>query len=290
MRPLLLPLLALLLTTGSLSAADPIKATASFSILADIVERVGGDRVVVSSIVGPDSDAHTYSPTVGDARSVAKADIVFINGLGFEGWIGDLIAASGNDAPVITVTRDIEPLLIDGEADPHAWNDLTNGVAYAAAIKEGLSALDPDNAAVYAANQHAFAKEINELLARVQPRFAALPQNQRSVVTAHDAFGYFSKAYGFQAISPVGWTTGELSGVAIDQKQKIVEQIRELGVKSIFVETTINRELLDDIARETGITVGGELYSDAMGGQGTAGETYIGMMRENVLTIVEHLK
>ncbi|MDA8553331.1 zinc ABC transporter substrate-binding protein [Alphaproteobacteria bacterium] len=287
MRPLLLPLLALLLTTGSLSAADPIKATASFSILADIVERVGGDRVVVSSIVGPDSDAHTYSPTVGDARSVAKADIVFINGLGFEGWIGDLIAASGNDAPVITVTRDIEPLLIDGEADPHAWNDLTNGVAYAAAIKEGLSALDPDNAAVYAANQHAFAKEINELLARVQPRFAALPQNQRSVVTAHDAFGYFEAQFGLRFLAPVGMNTdAEPSARGLAQ---LIRQIKAEDIGGLFVENITNPDLVAQIAEETGLDIGGRLYSDALSAQGGPATSYLAMMHHNIATLLSTL-
>ena len=118
----------------------------------------------------------------------------------------------------------------------------------------------------------------------------AIPRSRRILVTHHDAFGYFSKAYGFTAVSPVGWTTGEMAGVAIDQRQKIVKQIRDLGVKSIFVESSANHELLDGIAKETGISVGGELYSDAMGELGSAGETYIGMMRENVKTIVEHLK
>ena len=203
------------------------------------------------------------------------------------------LAANANK-PLVTCVAGVKPLKLDADGetvnDPHAWFDTNNASIYVLNIRNAVSKLDPSHAAEYDARSKLYLIQIRALDQWIARQVNAIPKARRILVTHHDAFGYFSKAYGFQAISPVGWTTGELSGVAIDQKQKIVEQIRELGVRSIFVETTINRELLDDIARETGITVGGELYSDAMGGQGTAGETYIGMMRENVLTIVEHLK
>lgn len=287
MRLILFPLITLFLNLPTLAAAETIKATASFSILGDIVERVGGDLVDVSSIVGPDSDAHTYSPTVGDARAVAKADIVFINGLGFEGWVGDLIAASGNDAPVITVTRDIEPLLVEGEADPHAWNDLSNGATYARAVMEGLSALDPDNAATYAANQQAFANDIAALLSSAQERFAALPENQRSVVTAHDAFGYFEAQFGLRFLAPVGMNTEaepsarELAG--------LIRQIKDEGIGGLFVENITNPDLVAQIAKETGLETGGRLYSDALSAQGGPATSYLAMMEHNIATLLSTL-
>lgn len=287
MRLILFPLITLFLNLPTLAAAEMIKATASFSILGDIVERVGGDLVDVSSIVGPDSDAHTYSPTVGDARAVAKADIVFINGLGFEGWVGDLIAASGNDAPVIAVTRDIEPLLVEDEADPHAWNDLSNGATYARAVMEGLSALDPDNAATYAANQQAFANDIAALLSSAQERFAALPENQRSVVTAHDAFGYFEAQFGLRFLAPVGMNTEaepsarELAG--------LIRQIKDEGIGGLFVENITNPDLVAQIAKETGLETGGRLYSDALSAQGGPATSYLAMMEHNIATLLSTL-
>jgi zinc/manganese transport system substrate-binding protein len=287
MRLILFPLVTLFLNLPTLAAAETIKATASFSILGDIVERVGRDLVDVSSIVGPDSDAHTYIPTVGDARAVAKADIVFINGLGFEGWVGDLIAASGNDARVITVTRDIEPLLVEGEADPHAWNDMSNGVTYARAVMEGLSALDPDNAATYAANQQAFANDIAALLSSAQERFAALPENQRSVVTAHDAFGYFEAQFGLRFLAPVGMNTEaepsarELAG--------LIRQIKDEGIGGLFVENITNPDLVAQIAKETGLEIGGRLYSDALSAQGGPATSYLAMMEHNIATLLSTL-
>lgn len=262
--------------------------------IADFARNIVGDRWEVICVLAPGEDPHTYEVGNDDALSVARADLCIENGWNLEGhsWMKRL-AANANK-PLVTCVDGVKPLKLDADGetvnDPHAWFDTSNASIYVLNIRNAVSKLDPSHAAEYDARSKLYLIQIRALNQWIARQVNAIPKARRILVTHHDAFGYFSKAYGFQAISPVGWTTGELSGVAIDQKQKIVEQIRDLGVKSIFVETTINRELLDDIARETGITVGGELYSDAMGGQGTAGETYIGMMRENVLTIVEHLK
>lgn len=262
--------------------------------IADFARNIVGDRWEVICVLAPGEDPHTYEVGNDDALSVSRADLCLENGWNLEGhsWMKRL--ATNANKPLATCIKGVEPLTLDANGekvnDPHAWFDTTNASIYVRNICDAVSKIDPSHAAEYKARAQLYLIQIRALNQWIARQVTAIPKTRRILVTHHDAFGYFSKAYGFQAISPVGWTTGELSGVAIDQKQKIVEQIRGLGVKSIFIETTINRELLDDIARETGITVGGELYSDAMGGRGTAGETYIGMMRENVLTIVEHLK
>lgn len=287
MMKTLLPALALLLSVASGAKAEPLSAVASFSILADIVKSVGGTKVDVTSIVGPDSDAHTYSPTVSDARAVAKADIIFVNGLGFEGWVSDLIAASGNDAPAIVVTREVRPLMIEGAPDPHAWNDLNNGILYARAILESLSALDPANAPTYEGNFNAFADAATALRDRAKPAFAALPNDRRSVVTGHDAFGYFEAQFDLRFMAPLGINT-EAEPSARDLAQ-LIRQIREEKVGGLFVENITNPDLVAQIADETGLEIGGRLYSDALSARGGPATSYLAMMEHNIQTLLQTL-
>ncbi|MGA0236660.1 MAG: metal ABC transporter solute-binding protein, Zn/Mn family [Alphaproteobacteria bacterium] len=279
--------LALLLSLAGVTKAEPLHAVASFSILADIVKSVGGAEIEVTSIVGPDSDAHTYSPTVSDARAVAKADIIFVNGLGFEGWVSDLIAASGNDAPAIVATRQVSPLMIEGAPDPHAWNDLNNGILYARAVWESLSALDPANAATYEANFNAFADAGTALLARAKPAFAALPDDRRSVVTGHDAFGYFEAQFDLRFMAPLGINT-EAEPSARELAQ-LIRQIREEKVGGLFVENITNPDLVRQIADETGLEIGGRLYSDALSARGGPATSYLAMMEHNIQTLLQTL-
>lgn len=287
MMKTLLPALALLLSVASGAKAEPLSAVASFSILADIVKSVGGTKVDVTSIVGPDSDAHTYSPTVSDARAVAKADIIFVNGLGFEGWVSDLIAASGNDAPAIVVTREVIPLMIEGAPDPHAWNDLNNGILYARAILESLSALDPANAPTYEGNFNAFAEAATALRDRAKPAFAALPNDRRSVVTGHDAFGYFEAQFDLRFMAPLGINT-EAEPSARELAQ-MIRQIREEKVGGLFVENITNPDLVAQIADETGLEIGGRLYSDALSARGGPATSYLAMMEHNIQTLLQTL-
>jgi manganese/iron transport system substrate-binding protein len=274
--------------------AKQLVAVCSTTQVADFTRNIVGDRWEVVCVLAPGEDPHTYEIGADDSLAVKRADLCLENGWNLEGhsWMSKLATNAGK--PIVTCINGVEPLDIelDGETtkDPHAWFDTKNAMIYVNNIKQAVIKIDPENKTEYEARAKLYLIQLRALNQWVAEQVNAIPKARRILVTHHDAFGYFSQAYGFQAISPVGWTTGELAGVSIDQKRKIVDQIRELGVKSIFVETTINRELLDDIARETGIKVGGELYSDAMGGEGSAGETYIGMMRENVLTIVKHLK
>lgn len=269
-------------------------ALCSTTQIADFTRQVVGDRWEVVCVLAPGEDPHTYEVGNDDLLEAKRADLCIENGWNLEGggWMRTL--ANNASKPIATCVEGVKPLEIDSHGtrvnDPHAWFDTNNAFIYLTNIRNAVTQIDPDHADEYKARAALYAIQLRALNHWISEQVNAIPKARRILVTHHDAFGYFSQAYGFQAISPVGWTTGELSGVAIDQRQSIVQQIRELGVKSIFVETSVNRELLDGIAKETGIKIGGQLYSDAMGGAGSAGETYIGMMRENVLTIVQHLK
>ena len=202
--------------------------------------------------------------------------------------------ATNAGKPIVTCLEGVEPLMVDEEGkavkDPHAWFDVDNAMLYVTNIRDAIQQQDPQHAEEYAARAQLYLLELRVLKQWVARQINQIPKSQRILVTHHDAFGYFAEANGFEAVSPVGWSTGELTGVSIEQRQQVVQQIRELGVKSIFVETSTNEALLQGIARESGTRIGGSLYSDAMGSAGSAGETYIGMIRENVLTIVSSLK
>ena len=276
------------LTAQALADSTSINAVASFSILADMVEVVGGEHVSVTSIVGPDSDAHVYSPSVGDARAVAAADIIFVNGLGFEGWINDLVLAAEASAPVIVATQAITPLVVEGEADPHAWNALDNAKLYAASIASGLSVLAPDRAEAFADNAAAFSAEVDALLADASARFSALPEGRRTVVTGHDAFGYFEAQFGLRFLAPLGVNTeAEPSARAL---AALIRQIRDEDVVGLFVENITNPDLVQQIADETGLRIGGRLYSDALSVRGGPATTYLSMMHHNISALLQALE
>ena len=276
------------LTAQALADSTSINAVASFSILADMVEVVGGEHVTVTSIVGPDSDAHVYSPSVGDARAVAAADIIFVNGLGFEGWINDLVLAAEASAPVIVATQAITPLVVEGEADPHAWNALDNAKLYAASIASGLSVLAPDRAEAFADNAAAFSAEVDALLADASARFSALPEGRRTVVTGHDAFGYFEAQFGLRFLAPLGVNTeAEPSARAL---AALIRQIRDEDVVGLFVENITNPDLVQQIADETGLRIGGRLYSDALSVRGGPATTYLSMMHHNISALLQALE
>ena len=274
--------------------AKKLVAVCSTTQIADFTKQIVGDRWEVVCVLAPGEDPHTYEVGNDDLLSVKRADLCIENGWNLEGhdWMSKLAETAGK--PIVTCVENIEPLKIDedGETvnDPHAWFSTKNAAIYATNILNGVSKVDPDHAEQFKARHALYLIQLRAFDHWANEQINAVPKARRILVTHHDAFGYFCQAYGFKAFSPVGWTTGEFGGISIEQRQNIVKQIRELSVKSIFVETSVNRETLDEIAKETGITIGGELYSDAMGAAGTAGETYIGMMRENILTIVEHLK
>jgi zinc/manganese transport system substrate-binding protein len=265
-----------------------IKAVASFSILGDLVRNVGGDRVEVENLVGPNGDVHVYSPTPGDARKLAAANVVFVNGLGLEGWMTRLVVASNAKAPVVVVSKGITPRRMEGEEksgrriaiDPHAWQSVADAKSYVANIRDGLIAVDPAGKATYGANADAYLVKLDELENEVRVAIASIPADRRKIITTHDAFGYFGAAYGMAFIAPEGVST-EAEPSAKDVA-RIIIQIKKQKIPAVFLENTSDPRLMDQIAHETGASIGGTLYSDALSEPGGPAATYIEMMRHNI--------
>lgn len=294
-------------------AQDRLPVVASFSILGDMVAEVGGDRVAVTTLVGPDGDAHVYQPTPADAQMIAGASLVVVNGLGFEGWLDRLIEASEYKGPVVVATEGVTALEMaeggdddhaEGEAhdhdhdhdheghdhggtDPHAWQSLANARLYVANIEAGLTAADPEGAATYAANAATYLAEIDAVEAEVVAAIAALPEARRSVVTSHDAFGYFAAAYGLTFHAPEGVSTESEASAA--DVAALITQMKAESITAVFVENISDSRLLEQITAETGAQVGGTLFSDALSGPDGPAATYLGMMRHNVATLAAAL-
>ena len=276
-------------------AADKIKAVASFSILGDMVKQVGGDRVEVTTLVGPDGDAHVYEPTPADARNLAASNILFVNGLGFEGWMDRLEKSSGFKGPVVVASKGVSPRQMvedeDGKkeeiTDPHAWQSLANGKIYVANIRDGLIAADPDGKAIYEANAAAYLDAIATEEAAVKDTLGKLPEDRRRIITSHDAFGYFGAAYGIEVIAPEGVSTE--SEASAKDVAKIIRQIKAGKIPAVFIENITDHRLLDQIARETGAKIGGTLYTDALSGPDGPAPTYLGMFRHNIEALSQAL-
>jgi zinc/manganese transport system substrate-binding protein len=261
-------------------------AVATTSIIADFVRNVGGERIDVKALVGANADTHVYSPTPGDAKQVAAAMIVFVNGLGLEGWLPRLVGASGSKAPVVTVTKGVPPRRIPDEAhpgrsvtDPHAWQSIADAKIYVANIRDGLAAADPAGKAFYDANAQAYLAKLDELEQEVRTAIAAIPADRRKVITTHDAFGYFGAAYGISFIAPEGVSTD--SEPSAKDVARIIRQIRKQKIPAVFLENITDPRLIEQIARETGAALGGKLYSDALSEPSGPAATYIDMMRHN---------
>lgn len=277
-------------------AGKQLNILCSTTQVADFVRQIVGDRCKVECVLAPGADPHTYMPTPNDAKMALKADVCIQNGLHLEGkdWMGTLAKDAGK--PIITCTDGVIPLQLEvgGEkvSDPHAWFSPRNAAVYVNNILKGLIKLDPEGKEQYLARAKLFLQQLRVLDAWIKEQFNAIPPPQRILVTSHDAFNYFAKEYGFENRAPVGWSTGSEVGAGMtpERFKTVVESIKKFGVKAVFVETSVNPKLVREIAREAGVKIGGTLYSDSMGEAGTAGETYIGMMRENVLTIIHALK
>lgn len=277
------------LAGGRLAAAEALPVVTSFSILGDLTQQIGGDRVAVHSLVGPGSDAHVYQPTPGDARLLSRAKLVIVNGLGFEGWIDRLIQSSGYRGRVVIASQGVEAMrLASGEADrhaphrdldPHAWQDLANARRYVANIAAALADADPANRAYYQANASRLERQIGTLDAEIRTTFGALPAARRKVVTSHDAFAYFGRAYGIRFLAPVGVSTG--AEPTAREVGALIRQIRREGIRAMFIESIADPRLLERISRESGARIGGTLYSDSLSQPGTPADSYLGMMRHN---------
>lgn len=283
----------LIAASGSATARvfAPIDVVATFSILGDMVRQVGGDRVRVTTLVGPDGDAHVYRPTPADARAVAGTRLLVINGLGFEGWIDRLTEASGYKGRIVTATAGVEPRRMAdndrNEIDPHAWQSLANARIYVRNIADGLAAIDPAGADIYRSNAARYMEEIDAVDAQVREAVGSLPAARRKVVTSHDAFGYLAAAYGIEFHAPVGFST-EAEASAGDVA-RLIRQINRENIPAVFVDNISDRRLLDQIVRETGARIGGTLYSDALSKEDGPAGTHLGMMLHNIRTLVAAL-
>jgi zinc/manganese transport system substrate-binding protein len=288
-------LLVLLGLSGGANAADKVKAVASFSILGDMVRQVGGDRVEVITLVGPDGDAHVYEPTPADAKNLAASQILFTNGLGFEGWMDRLQKSSGFKGKAVVASTGVKPrTMLEEEGgksekitDPHAWQSLANGRLYVANIRDGLIAIDPDGKSTYEANANAYLDAIAKEETDVKTALATLPKDRRKIITSHDAFGYFGAAYGLEIIAPEGVSTE--SEASAQDVAKIIRQIKQEKIPAVFMENITDHRLLDQIAAETGAKIGGELYTDALSPPDGPSPTYLDMFRHNTGTLTAAL-
>ena len=299
-------------------AEEPLPVVATFSILGDMVERIGGEHIALTTLVGPDGDAHVYQPTPKVARSVAEADVLFLNGLEFEGWLERLAEAASFGGAMVVATKGVVPIAFDdhddhddhadhddhddhekhddhddhaghdhGAFDPHAWQSLENAVIYANNIAAGLAQADPENAGDYYANRAAFITEVETLRADIGAMMKSLPADKRTVVTPHDAFGYFAATYDLTFVAPQGMSTD--SEVSAADVAALITQIREESISAVFIESVTDNRMMQQIANETGATIGGTLYSDALSAQSGPASTYLDMMRHNATTLFDAL-
>ncbi|MBI5264830.1 MAG: zinc ABC transporter substrate-binding protein [Bradyrhizobium sp.] len=282
---LLLPLL--LLGTSPPRAEERLNVVASFSILADFVRNVGGDRVNLTTLVGPNGDAHVYTPAPGDARRIATAKLVIINGLGLEGWLPRLVQSSGSKALVVSATAGIAPIKLGAEADPHAWQSVPNAKVYVSNIRDALAAADPADADRFRANAAAYLQKLDELDREVRAAVTKIPPERRKVISTHDAFGYLAAEYGIKFIAPVGVST-ESEPSARDIAD-IIGQIKAGRVPAVFLENIANDRLIRRIAAESGARVGGTLFSDSLSGEKGDAPTYIDMVRHNIKALTSAL-
>ena len=311
------------LTVPTVSWAEqPIPVVATFSILGDMVERIGGEHIALTTLVGPDGDTHVYQPTPKAARSVAEADVLFMNGLEFEGWLERLAEAASFNGAMVVATNGIVPIAFEehedeheehdedeehddheehdeheehddhaghdhGTFDPHAWQSLDNAVIYANNIAAGLAQADPANASAYYINRAVFVDQIVALKSDVDAMMGALPADKRTVVTPHDAFGYFAAAYDLTFEAPQGMSTE--SEVSAADVAALITQIRRDSISAVFIESITDNRMMEQIANETGATIGGTLYSDALSGETGPASTYLDMIRHNATTLSDAL-
>jgi ABC-type Zn uptake system ZnuABC Zn-binding protein ZnuA len=263
---------------------------ATTTIIADVAETIAGDRVDVYCIMPVGGDPHIYQPVPGDARMIARSDLVLVNGLQLEGWLTELARHAGGIRTTITVTDGITPLRDEqrhGDPDPHAWFDVRNMHIYVDNIVRGLTEIDPEGEAEYTARAALYKQQLDELDAWVREQIETLPPDRRILITSHDAFRYFGEAYGVRVMALQG-----ISTEAQPQTRDVIElvqAVREYSIPAVFIETSVNPKMLEQIARDAGTRIGGELFSDSLGRPDHEGGTYLGMVRHNVRTFVREM-
>ncbi|HWU62061.1 MAG TPA: metal ABC transporter substrate-binding protein [Ensifer sp.] len=268
---------------GAASAKD-LNVVASFTVLADVVHQVGGDKVKVTSLVQPNGDPHEFQPSPADAKHLKAAEVVFVSGEGLEGWMDRLISASGYQGKPVTVSEGIKlhTMEEDGKTvtDPHVWNSPVNVKVWVKNIEAALKAADPEDAAVFTANAEAYQKKLDALNAYAHQKIDAIPEDRRKILTSHDAFGYFGAEYKVKFLSPLGVSTEtEASAATV---AKLIDQIKTEGVKTYFLENSNDPRLVKQVAKATGATSGGELYVEALSKKDGPAATYEKMFRFNV--------
>jgi zinc/manganese transport system substrate-binding protein len=282
-------LIFLVLVTAILPAGaqDRLNVVASFSILGDLVRNVGGERVNVTTLVGPDGDVHVYTPAPADAKKIADAKLVIINGLGLEGWLPRLVQSSGGKASIVTASQGIASRKLGSDADPHAWQSVANAKTYVGNIRDALSAADTAGAGIFRANAEAYLTKLDALDREVREAVAKIPQGRRKVISTHNAFGYFAAAYGIEFIAPLGVSTE--SEASARDIAAIITQVKSGKIPAVFLENISDPRLIRRISAETGAKVGGTLYSDSLTGEKGDAPTYIDMVRHNIRALTSAL-
>jgi zinc/manganese transport system substrate-binding protein len=269
-------------------AEERLNIVASFSILGDLVRNVGGERVSVTTLVGADGDAHVYVPTPADAKKIADAKLVVVNGFGLEGWLPRLVKSAGGKAAIVTATAGIAPLTQGSDADPHAWQSVANAKIYVGNIRDALVAADPASAELFRANAAAYLAKLDALDREVRAALAEIPEGRRKVISTHNAFGYFAAAYGVEFIAPVGVSTE--SEASARDIARIITQVRSAKIPAVFLENISDPRLIRRISAETGAKVGGTLYSDSLTAEKGDAPTYIEMVRHNIKALTSALR
>jgi zinc/manganese transport system substrate-binding protein len=279
------------LALASPASAAKLKIVASFSVLGDMVQTIARDHADVTTLVGPDGDAHTFEPSPADAKTIAGADLIFVNGLGLERWMEGLANSADYKGPLVAASEGVTPrTMVEAEegnqtvTDPHAWQDLKNGVIYTRNIVAALSKADPNDAADFEAAGKNYADTLRALDGDVRQMIGTVPPSKRRVITSHDAFGYFGGAYGVEFLAPEGLSTE--SEASAGDVAKLVAQIRREGIKALFVENVTDPRMIEMISKETGVKLGGALYSDALSPPNGPAPHYVDMFRNNVPKLV----
>ncbi len=292
MKHLPISLAVAALLSSPLAMAKTVEAVASFSILGDIVQQVGGEHVNVVTLVGPDGDPHGFAPMPKNSKQLSNADVVFVSGLGLEGWLERLISASGYKGQVVVASTGVDTRKMDEEGkmvtDPHAWNSMANGIKYANNVMNALIVADPEDADYFRKRGGEYIQQLEKLDAYAKAQFAAIPLDKRKVLTSHDAFGYFSQEYGVSFLSPVGFST-EAEASASDVAA-LIKQIKQEKIKTYFIENQTDPRLVKQIATASGAKAGGELYPEALSPAGGPAATYVEAFKHNVDTIVGSMK
>ena len=268
-------------------AQDRLHVVASFSILADFARNVGGERIDIATLVGPDGDVHVYTPAPGDARKVADARLLIVNGLGLEGWLPRLVQSSGSKAAIVTATNGIVPLDAGGAPDPHAWQSVADARIYVANIRDAFAAADPPDAGVFRANADAYLAKLDALDREVRAALEQIPEAHRKVISTHRAFGYLAAAYGIQFIAPFGVSTD--SEPSAGEIAAIIRQVKQAKIPAVFLENISDDRLVKRVSAETGARLGGTLYADSLTDEKGPAPTYIDMVRHNIKALTSAL-